>query len=127
MCYFIDLTQRIQTNLLIFSRKNLRILNTKNIQISKGDILRCSLWILNFKLTFLGVVISITNKAVGNLKSTITLSNVIDRVGVSLICSVYPYRVHLNVKSEDYKRKFLTYKSAKLYYLYNKKNQATKI
>jgi len=58
---------------------------------------------------------------------TIILRNVIEKVGVEILSSYFYNRLYLNTAILEYRRKALWYKPAKIKFLRNRENQATRI
>ena len=116
-----------KTNLLIKSR--LQRVNTKRgklILISAGDVVALVFWNEAIIYRFEGICICIRKKNMKKVDSSLILRNVLGSIGVELCISYYFNRLFY-LKFSDFKRKKFIYKRAKLYYLRNKLNKASRI
>jgi len=94
---------------------------------SRGDILTVNFWAKTYRYHFEGICLSLKKKTLSRHNTTLVLRNVLFRIGVELTMSYYSNRLFRNTFMSDYKRKNFNYRSAKLYYLRSRENQATRI
>jgi len=69
---------------------------------------------------------AIRKKALFNIDVTICVRNILETIGIEVTAAFFPNRVYTLIIS-DYKRKQLTYRKSKLYYLRVKLNRASRI
>jgi len=110
----------------IIWRKNKRM-QSPYIYFNRGDIIAITLWIKRYKFRFEGICLGYKNKGFKNPEMTIILRNVIEKVGVEILSSYFYNRLYLNTAILEYRRKALWYKPAKIKFLRNRENQATRI
>lgn len=96
------------------------------LRFSVGDVLIVFFWVKGLLYRFEGICICIRKKNIKNVDSSLILRNVLSSIGVELCISYYFNRLFY-LKFSDFKRKKFIYKRAKLYYLRNKLNNASRI
>lgn len=96
------------------------------LRFSVGDVLIVFFWVKGLLYRFEGICICIRKKNIKNIDSSLILRNVLSSIGVELCISYYFNRLFY-LKFSDFKRKKFIYKRAKLYYLRNKLNKASRI
>jgi ribosomal protein L19 len=96
------------------------------LRFSVGDVLIVFFWVKGLLYRFEGICICIRKKSIKNIDSSLILRNVLSSIGVELCISYYFNRLFY-LKFSDFKRKKFIYKRAKLYYLRNKLNKASRI
>jgi ribosomal protein L19 len=117
-----------KTSLLIKQRKQRsKVLKGFNaVKFLVGDILVIVYWKQSIIYRFEGICISIKKNAINSPNVSIILRNVIMGVGLEFTVSYFYNRVY-RLSILDYKRKEFIYKKAKLYYLRQKLNKASRI
>jgi len=113
---------------ILKARKNREIFSnwSKILLIKAGDILSVIFRKRSIIYRFEGVCISIKNKKLLNINSSIILRNVLFGIGIEFIFSYYYNRVFF-AKAQDYKRKSFWYNRSKLYFLRNRLNRASRV
>jgi len=96
------------------------------LKFSVGDVLIVFFWVKGLLYRFEGICICIRKKNMKKVDSSLILRNVLGSIGVELCISYYFNRLFY-LKFSDFKRKKFIYKRAKLYYLRNKLNKASRI
>lgn len=96
------------------------------LKFSVGDVLIVFFWVKGLLYRFEGICICIRKKNIKKVDSSLILRNVLGSIGVELCISYYFNRLFY-LKFSDFKRKKFIYKRAKLYYLRNKLNKASRI
>lgn len=96
------------------------------LKFSVGDVLIVFFWVKGLLYRFEGICICIRKKNIKKVDSSLILRNVLSSIGVELCISYYFNRLFY-LKFSDFKRKKFIYKRAKLYYLRNKLNKASRI
>lgn len=113
---------------MLKARKNRIIFSnlSKILFIKAGDILSVIFRKRSIIYRFEGVCISIKNKKLLNINSSITLRNVLFGIGIEFMFSYFYNRVFF-AKTQDYKRKNFWYNRSKLYFLRNRLNRASRV
>jgi len=99
---------------------------TSLLKFSVGDVLIVFFWVKGLLYRFEGICICIRKKNMKKVDSSLILRNVLGSIGVEL-CISYYYNRLFYLKFSDFKRKKFIYKRAKLFYLRNKLNKASRI
>lgn len=111
----------------IIERRSNRInIYSSLLKFSVGDVLIVFFWVKGLLYRFEGICICIRKKNIKKVDSSLILRNVLGSIGVELCISYYFNRLFY-LKFSDFKRKKFIYRRAKLYYLRNKLNKASRI
>jgi ribosomal protein L19 len=112
---------------ILLERKSKRSVIFKSVcKFNVGDVIIVFFWVKGLLYRFEGICICIRNTNFKKVNTSLILRNVLSSIGVELCISYYYNRLFF-LKFSDFKRKKFIYKKAKLYYLRNKLNKASRI
>lgn len=112
-------------NILRERRRRRRVLS-KAIHFSAGDVFAVIFWKRSYIYRFEGICISRRKKSLLDPDAALILRNVLLGVGIESTISYYYSRVY-KLHILDYKRKKFIYKRAKLYYIRQRINRASRV
>lgn len=126
--YFLVKRNVTKISLLIKSRlKRKKIFGFRKIlQITSGDIIALVFWKEAILYRFEGICIAIKKNSLTHFNTSVCVRNVILGVGIEVTASYFPNRVYY-MTILDYKRKQFLYRKAKLFYLRQKINRASRV
>lgn len=120
MCSYFNVENKViyKHSNILKNRKNRKNLFNwiKILSIKTGDILSVIFRKRSIIYRFEGICMSIKNKALMSLNSSIMLRNILFGISVEITFSYFYNRIFL-LQVQDYKRKKFWYKRSKLYYL----------
>jgi ribosomal protein L19 len=109
------------------NRKNIFTLSAYGKVFTRGDILTVNSRIRTLHFMLQGICLSQKKKTLTKPNTTFNIRNVLFGVGVEMSISYYYSRIFMYTKFADHKRKSFSYRAAKLYYLCNRVNKATRV
>jgi len=110
----------------IYKKKNFLSSQPALFKFHVGDIIIVFFWVNGVLYRFEGICISIKKKNFKKVDVVVVLRNILSGIGVELYIAYFYNRLFF-FKFSDFKRKKFIYKRAKLYYLRNKFNNASRI
>lgn len=96
------------------------------VHFSAGDVFAIIFWKRSYIHRFEGICISRRKKALLDPNAALILRNVLLGVGIEFTVAYYQSRVY-RLHILDYKRKKFIYKRAKLYYIRQRINRASRV